>query len=71
MLASAQLALGSILEGSGSTSARMQRGFAFTKLADRLRGVAELSDDDLELLTRMSYTIGHFGSHDHVLRKGD
>jgi len=49
----------------------MQRGFAFTKLADRLRGVAELSDDDLELLTRMSYTIGHFGSHDHVLRKGD
>ena len=49
----------------------MQRGFAFTKLADRLRGVAELSDDDLELLTRMSYTIGHFASHDHVLRKGD
>ena len=49
----------------------MQRGFAFTKLADRLTGVEELSDDDLELLTRMSYTIGHFGSHDHVLRKGD
>ena len=49
----------------------MQRGFAFTKLADRLTSIAELSDDDLELLTRMSYTIGHFGSHDHVLRKGD
>ena len=49
----------------------MQKGFAFTKLADRLTSIAELSDDDLELLTRMSPTIGHFASHDNVLRKGD
>jgi hypothetical protein len=49
----------------------MQKGFAFTRLADRLTSIAELSDGDLELLTRMSYTIGHFTSHECVLRKGD
>jgi CRP-like cAMP-binding protein len=49
----------------------MQQGFAFTKLADRLASMADLSEDDLELLTRMPSTIGHFSSHDQVLRKSD
>jgi CRP-like cAMP-binding protein len=49
----------------------MQHGFAFTKLADRLTSLAEMSEDDLELLTRMPSTIGHFSSHDQVLRKRD
>lgn len=49
----------------------MQQGFAFTKLADRLTSIAELSEDDLELLTRMPSTIRHFSSHDSVLRKSD
>jgi CRP-like cAMP-binding protein len=49
----------------------MQKGFAFTKLADRLTSIAELSADDLELLTKMPATIGHFASHDRVLRKSD
>jgi CRP-like cAMP-binding protein len=49
----------------------MQQGFAFTKLADRLTSIAELSEDDLELLTRMPSTISHYSSHDQVLRKSD
>jgi CRP-like cAMP-binding protein len=49
----------------------MQHGFAFTKLADRLTSIAELSEDDLELLTRMPSTISHFSSHDQVLRKSE
>jgi len=49
----------------------MQHGFAFTKLADRLTSIAELSEADLELLTRMPSTISHFGSRDHILRKSD
>jgi CRP-like cAMP-binding protein len=49
----------------------MQQGFAFTKLADRLTSIAELSDDDLELLTGMPSTIRHFTSHDQILRKSD
>ena len=49
----------------------MQKGFAYTKLADRLMGVAELSDDDLGLLTGMPCTIGHFASHEPLLRKSD
>ncbi|HVX75148.1 MAG TPA: Crp/Fnr family transcriptional regulator [Bradyrhizobium sp.] len=49
----------------------MQKGFAFTKLADRLTSIADLSEDDLELLTKMPSTIGHFASHDQILRKGD
>ena len=49
----------------------MQQGFAFTKLADRLTSIAELSEDDLDLLTRMPSTISHFSSHDQILRKMD
>lgn len=49
----------------------MQSGFPFTKFADRLASVAELSSDDLELLSKMPATIGHFGSRDIVARKGD
>jgi CRP-like cAMP-binding protein len=49
----------------------MQKGFAFTKLADRLASVAELSEGDLELLTKMPSTIGHFGSNDRLLSKWD
>lgn len=49
----------------------MQKGFAFSKLADRLTSIAELPAEDLELLTRMPSTIGHYASHDHILRKTD
>jgi CRP-like cAMP-binding protein len=49
----------------------MQQGFAFSKLADRLTSIAELRQDDLELLTGMPSTIGHFASHDRILRKTD
>lgn len=49
----------------------MQKGFAFTKFADRLASVAELSDRDHELLTKMPSTISHFASYDRVLHKWD
>jgi CRP-like cAMP-binding protein len=49
----------------------MQKGFAFTKFADRLASVAELSERDFELLTRMPSTIGHFASYDRVLSRWD
>jgi len=49
----------------------MQKGFAYTKLADRLTSLAELSDDDLKLLTSMPYSIAHFASHEQLLRKSD
>jgi CRP-like cAMP-binding protein len=49
----------------------MLQGFAFNRFADHLTSVAELSADDLELLTRMQYAIAHFGSHENVGRKGE
>jgi CRP-like cAMP-binding protein len=49
----------------------MQKGFAFTKLADRLASIAELSDEDVELLSAMPFTIAHFASHDQLLRRAD
>ncbi|MDB5611363.1 MAG: putative Transcriptional regulator, Crp/Fnr family [Bradyrhizobium sp.] len=49
----------------------MQKGFVFTKLADRMASIAELSDGDLELLAAMPFTISHFASHDQLLRKSD
>lgn len=49
----------------------MQKGFAFTKLADRLASVAELSDADVELLSAVPFTIDHFASHDQLLRSTD
>ncbi len=49
----------------------MQSGFPFTKFADRLASLVELSPDDVDLLAKMPATIGHFGSRDVVARKGD
>ena len=49
----------------------MQKGFAFTKFADRLASVAELSDRDLELLTKMPSRISHYASYDRVLHSWD
>jgi CRP-like cAMP-binding protein len=49
----------------------MQAGFAFTKLADHLASVAELTDSDAELLCKMPCRIAHYGSREVVLRKGD
>ena len=49
----------------------MQAGFAFSKFADRLASLADLSNEDLDLLAKMPSTIGHYGSHENILRKGD
>jgi CRP-like cAMP-binding protein len=49
----------------------MQTGFAFTKFADRLTSIADLSSEDLDLLARMPSTIAHFAPHQDILRKGD
>ncbi|MBV8926359.1 MAG: Crp/Fnr family transcriptional regulator [Bradyrhizobium sp.] len=49
----------------------MQTGFAYTKFADRLTSIAELSDADLELLTAMPSAIGHFAPHEQLLRRSD
>jgi CRP-like cAMP-binding protein len=52
-------------------SAEMQTGFAFTRLADRLASIIELSAADLDLLAKMPCTITHYASRDNILRKGD
>jgi CRP-like cAMP-binding protein len=49
----------------------MQTGFAYTRFADRLASVAELSANDLDLLAKMPFSIGHFAHHDRIVRKGD
>lgn len=49
----------------------MQAGFAFSRFADRLNALADLSPGDLELLAGMPSSIGHFASHQVVLRHGD
>ncbi|WP_456776855.1 Crp/Fnr family transcriptional regulator [Bradyrhizobium sp. USDA 4369] len=49
----------------------MQAGFAFTKLADRLTSLMELSSDDLELLARMPSSIRSFASHQVIWRKNE
>ncbi|MGY3454201.1 Crp/Fnr family transcriptional regulator [Bradyrhizobium sp. USDA 4353] len=49
----------------------MQAGFAFTKLADRLTSLLELSSDDLEFLAQMPSSIRSFAPHEDVWRKGD
>jgi CRP-like cAMP-binding protein len=49
----------------------MQAGFAFSKFADRLASIVELSTDDLDLLARMPSSISHLGPRHHVLRKND
>ncbi|MCA1454198.1 Crp/Fnr family transcriptional regulator [Bradyrhizobium sp. BRP22] len=48
----------------------MQTGFAFSKFADRLASIIELSSDDLDLLARMPTSISHLGPR-HRLHKGD
>jgi CRP-like cAMP-binding protein len=49
----------------------MQTGFAFSRLADRLASITELSGQDLELLAKMPSTIVHYCSHDNILQRGD
>ncbi|UFW50458.1 MULTISPECIES: Crp/Fnr family transcriptional regulator [Bradyrhizobium] len=49
----------------------MQAGFSFSKLADRLASLCDLSSHDLALLAEMPSTIAHFNSHQAVLRHGD
>jgi CRP-like cAMP-binding protein len=49
----------------------MQTGFAFTKFADRLANIADVTSDDLDLLAGMPSTISHHSSHDTIRRKGD
>ncbi|MBV8700144.1 Crp/Fnr family transcriptional regulator [Bradyrhizobium sp.] len=49
----------------------MQTGFAFTKFADRLASIADVTPDDLDLLARMPSTISHHSSHENIRRKGD
>jgi CRP-like cAMP-binding protein len=49
----------------------MQQGFAFNRFADRLASIAELSADDLDVLARMNYTIGHFASHERIARRSE
>jgi CRP-like cAMP-binding protein len=49
----------------------MQAGFAFSRFADRLISIVELSTADLELLTDMPSSICHYGSCHHILQKGD
>ncbi|WP_024511291.1 Crp/Fnr family transcriptional regulator [Bradyrhizobium sp. ARR65] len=49
----------------------MQTGFAYTKFADRLASIAELSASDLDLLAKMPFSIRHFASHENIWRKGD
>ena len=48
----------------------MRTGFAFTNLANRLTSLAELSDQDLELLAGMPATIRHLKPHER-LRQGE
>lgn len=49
----------------------MQAGFAFSKLADRLTKLADVTADDLDLLSNMPTNIAHFGPHQVVLRQRD
>jgi CRP-like cAMP-binding protein len=46
----------------------MQAGFAFSKLADRLSSLADLSAQDLDLLGNMPSTIVHLGTHQTMVR---
>ncbi|AMA57478.1 MULTISPECIES: Crp/Fnr family transcriptional regulator [unclassified Bradyrhizobium] len=49
----------------------MQTGFAFSKLADHLASLGDVTTDDLDLLANMPSTIAHFNSHQAILRHGD
>ncbi|WP_342740605.1 Crp/Fnr family transcriptional regulator [Bradyrhizobium sp. B117] len=49
----------------------MQAGFAYSRLADRLASLADLTADDLDLLAGMPSGIAHVGTHQAILRHGD
>lgn len=49
----------------------MQAGFAFSRFADRLASIVELSPGDLELLANMPSSICHYGPCHQILQKGD
>jgi CRP-like cAMP-binding protein len=49
----------------------MRTGFAFSKFADRLASITELTPQDLDLLADMPTAIAHIGAHQAVLRHHD
>lgn len=49
----------------------MQTGFAFSKLADHLVSLGDVTASDLDLLADMPSTIAHLNSHQAILRPGD
>ncbi|MGY4623935.1 Crp/Fnr family transcriptional regulator [Bradyrhizobium sp. USDA 4486] len=49
----------------------MQAGFAYSRLADRLASLADLTADDLGLLADMPSGIAHVGARQAILRHGD
>lgn len=49
----------------------MQAGFAFSKLADRLTSLINLTTEDLDLLAEMPSAIAHVGAHQALLRSHD
>lgn len=49
----------------------MQSGFAFSKLADRLASLLELSPADMDVLAGMPSTIAHHASHDVIVHADD
>lgn len=49
----------------------MQTGFAFSKFADHLASIVELSPEDLDLLARMPTTVAHYPSHEVLVRADD
>jgi CRP-like cAMP-binding protein len=49
----------------------MQTGFVSNKFVNRLTSIAELTADDVELLSKMPFTIAYFDSHEDVRQKGD
>jgi CRP-like cAMP-binding protein len=48
----------------------MKTGFCFSKLADHLASIVELSSEDLDLLARMPSSISHLGPRHHLHRDG-
>ena len=57
--------------GSGRSDDPMQTGFAFSKLADHLASLGDVTAADLDLLAEMPSTITHVNSRQVVLRHGD
>lgn len=57
--------------GVGPSDIACRAGFAFSKPAERLTSLVELTTDDLDLLADMPSSIAHFGAHRTILRHGD